>query len=116
MGIIAEREERRAPVLGDRRLRGISHADSRGKALSARWLARKNGKLSIERPLVSGPRFGASDIAAEIRIAIQQAGTFQPLQHMHHHQVAGAERTIEPVSITEAIGQLLQPVANATLD
>jgi hypothetical protein len=38
------------------------------------------------------------------------------LQHRHHHQVARAERTIEPVGIAQATGKLRQPVADAILD
>jgi hypothetical protein len=39
----------------------------------------------------------------------------QPEQHGHHHQVARAERTIEPVSTPEATGKFTQPVTHAIL-
>ena len=38
------------------------------------------------------------------------------LKHRHHHQVARAERAIEPVGTPEATGKLAQPVADAILD
>ncbi len=35
---------------------------------------------------------------------------------MHHHQVARAERAIEPVGIAKATGKFAQPVTDAILD
>jgi len=43
-------------------------------------------------------------------------GPLIPEQHRHHHPVARAERTIEPVSIAQATGKLVRPVADAILD
>src|SRR3984885_8815506 len=60
--------------------------------------------------------FSAGDIRGEIRIFVQHTRCFQPEQHRHHHQVARAECTIEPVGIAKATGKFAQPVTDAVLD
>src|SRR5262249_13819202 len=52
-----------------------------------------------ESPLVGRPRFAADDIGGQVRIFVQNARSFQPEQHRHHHQITGAERSIEPIGI-----------------
>ncbi len=83
---------------------------------AGRWPARENCQLGIESPLVGGPYLAAGDIGGEVRICIQKTGGLQPEQHRHHHQVAGTERTVEPVGIPKATGKLVQPVTDAILD
>ena len=87
-----------------------------GPSSAGRWLASENRQLSVESTLVGGPRFAAGDIGGEVRIFVQHTRCFQPEQHRHHHQVARAERTIEPVGIAKATGKFAQPVTDAILD
>jgi hypothetical protein len=72
--------------------------------------------LSGESPLVGGPRFAAGDIGGEVRVFVQQARCSQSEQHAYHHEVARAERTIEPFGIAEADGKVAQPVTDAIQD
>src|SRR3546814_12079154 len=67
-----------------------------------RSLAAVNHQLGVKSPPVSGPRFAASEISSEVRIFIQNTRRSQPEQHRHHHQIARAERAIEPVGVTQA--------------
>ena len=76
----------------------------------------ENRQLSVESTPVGRPRFAAGDIGGEVRIFVQHTRCFQPEQHRHHHQVARAERTIEPVCIAKATGKFAQPVTDALLD
>ena len=61
-------------------------------------------QLRGESPLVGGPRFAARDIGGEVGIFVEQARRPQPQQHRHHHQVAGAERAVQPVGVAQARG------------
>src|SRR5688500_12917503 len=83
---------------------------------AGRWLAGVDRRLSLESPLVGGPRFAAGDKGGQVRIFVHNARRFQPEQHRHHQQVARAESTVEPVGTAQASGKLLQPVADAILD
>src|SRR5215212_10287292 len=83
---------------------------------AGRWFACVDRQLSVEGTLVGGPRFAAGYIGGEVRIFVQHTRRFQPEQHRHHHQVARAERAIEPVGIAKATGKLDQPVTDAILD
>jgi hypothetical protein len=76
----------------------------------------KTANVIVESTLVGGPRFAAGDVGGEVRIFVQHSRCFQPEQHRHHHQVARAERTIEPVGIAKAIGKFVQPITDAILD
>src|SRR3954454_5344217 len=87
-----------------------------GPPSASRWPAGVNRQLSVESPLVGGPRFAAGDIGGKVRIFVQDARWFQSEQHRHHQQVARAEPIIEPVGTAKASGKLLQPVADAILD
>src|SRR5260370_8948676 len=78
-----------------------------GPQSAGRWLADVNRQLSVESPLVGGPRFAAGDIAGQVRI-VQNARRFQPEQHPHHHTVPRAERTIEPAGTPQAPRTLVQ--------
>ena len=86
-----------------------------GLLLSAR-LRGVDRQLGGESPLVRGPRFAARDVGGQCRELVQEARRSQPEQHRHHHQVARAERPIEPVGIAQAGRELGQPIANAVLD
>ena len=79
-------------------------------------LAGVHRQLRGESALVSGARFAARDVGGQVRELIKQARRLQPLQHVHHHQVAGAERPVEPVGLAEASGELLQRTALAIRD
>ena len=73
-------------------------------------------QLGGEGALEGGPRLAAGDIGGR-GSDIPPAGPIpQPAQHRHHHQVARAERAVEPVGIAEPAGKLAQPVADAVLD
>src|SRR3954451_5741500 len=87
-----------------------------GPRSAGRWLAGVYRQLSVESPLVGGPRFAAGDIGGKVRIFVQDARWFQSEQHRHHQQVARAEPIIEPVGTAEASGKLLQPLVDAILD
>jgi len=63
-------------------------------------------QLRRERPLVGGARLAAGDIGRQRRKISQDAGRSQPQQHRHHHQVARAEGTVEPVGVAEASRKL----------
>jgi hypothetical protein len=47
---------------------------------------------------------------------VQYTRSFQPEEHRHHHQVARAERAIQPVGSGKATGKLAQPVTDAIHD
>src|SRR5258708_10466112 len=89
---------------------------ARDGSASAGWrLAGVNRQLSVESPLVGGPRFAAGDIGGEGLIFVQKAGWFHPEQHPHHHQGSRAEPTIEPVGIPQPSRKLVPPAADAIL-
>jgi len=67
-------------------------------------------------PLVRRPRLSAEDVGSEVWILIEQAGRPQPEQRVHHHEVAGAERPIEPLGTPQPIGKLAEPGADAIPD
>src|SRR4051794_1321494 len=83
---------------------------------AGRWLADINRQLGGESPLVGGPRFAAGDIGRQVRVFVQNTRWFQPEQHRYHHQVAGAEATIEPLGAAKARRELLQAVVDAILN
>src|SRR4051812_24371256 len=72
--------------------------------------------LGRERPLVRGPCFAAGHIVRQVGELVQEARGSQPEQHRHHHEVARAERPIEPVGVVQAGGELVEPTADAVLD
>src|SRR5215217_3938177 len=74
-------------------------------ALIARWAANARG-----------PRFAARNIVSQFRELVQKARGSQPEQHRHHHEVARAERSFEPVGIAQAGRKLDQSLADAVFD
>jgi hypothetical protein len=71
------------------------------------WFAGAKRQLSVEGSLVGGPRFAAGAIRGKVWKFVQNARSSEPEQHRYHHQVASAERSIEPLSITQANGKLV---------
>jgi RNA polymerase sigma-70 factor, ECF subfamily len=69
-----------------------------------------------EGPPEGRPRFAAGDIGAEVWMVVEQARSVQPAQHRHHHQVAGAERPVEPVGTPEPAGEVAEPVTDAIVE
>jgi hypothetical protein len=66
--------------------------------------------------LIARPPLAASDIGGEVGIFVEDTRHLDPLQHFHHHQVAGAERAVEPVGIAETCGKLAEPATDTVLD
>src|SRR6185437_336548 len=75
----------------------------------------KHRQLGREGALVSGSRFSARHVGGELRISLQDPRWPQSKQYRHHHEVARAERTVDPFAVSEACGKLVQPVAEAFL-
>lgn len=72
--------------------------------------------LGGESPFVCGPRFAAGNIGSQFRKLVEKARRSKPEQHRRHHEVARAERPIEPVGIAQAGRELDQSIANAVFD
>src|SRR3954468_1581877 len=87
-----------------------------GPPSASRWPAGVNRQLSVESPLVGGPRFAAGDIGGKVRIFVQDTRWFHPEQHPHYHQASRPKPAVEPVGTAEASGKLLQPLVDAILD
>src|SRR5690606_4604919 len=73
-------------------------------------------QLRCEGALVGGACLTAGEIGGKIWVVLQHPRRPQPEQHRYHHQVAGAERAIEPVGIAETLGKVAQPGPDAPLD
>ena len=84
--------------------------------LSARLTVNENRQLSRESTLEGGARFAAGDIGGEVRIFVQYSRWLGPEQHTHHHEVACAERAIEPVGIAKTAGKLAKRFACAIVE
>src|SRR5215510_2131019 len=89
---------------------------SRSEPLSATRCSDENCQLSGECTPEGGPCFTARHIGCEVCIFVQYSRSAQPAQHLHHQQVTGAERTVEPLGITKATGKFAQTVTDTTLD
>src|SRR5882672_6463510 len=72
--------------------------------------------LGGERSFVCGPRLATGNIVSQFRKLVQKARSSKPEQHRHHHEVACAERSIEPVGNAHAGRKLDQSIANTVFD
>src|SRR3954454_22599316 len=97
-------------------LRYTPPAQGDGLPSAGLWIPGVDRQLGGEGPFVRGPRFAAGNVGGQFRELVQKARRSQPEQHRHHHQIARAERPIEPVGITQASRELDQSIANTVLD
>jgi hypothetical protein len=72
--------------------------------------------LSGKSTLVGRPRFAAGYVGRKLREFVQNPRGPHSEQHRHHHQVTGAEPTIQPVGIAEAAGKDSKRFTNAIQD
>jgi tetratricopeptide (TPR) repeat protein len=72
--------------------------------------------LGSESSLVRGSRFATGNVGGQFGKLVQKARRSEPEQHRHHHQIARAERPIEPVGVAQAGRKLDESIANAVFD
>lgn len=66
--------------------------------------------------LIRRPPLAACNVSGEKRKFVQKPGRPEPQQCVHHHQVARAERSVEPLGIAEPTGKIAQACADAIPD
>ena len=66
------------------------------------WPVRvEESALVVEGAPKGRTRLGAVDVGPEVRVLREQGRSTEPAQYVGHHQVAGAEGPVEPVSVAE---------------